>query len=100
MPGKERGQQKKFIGTVFSDRAEKTRSIIVEQLKKDPLYGKYLRVKRKFMAHDPGNTTRRGDRVEIVSCRPLSRAKRWRISRVIQQGVIPAKDMGHQEESE
>jgi small subunit ribosomal protein S17 len=96
MLSKERGQQKKFIGTVFSDRAEKTRSIIVEQIKRDPLYGKYLRVKTKFIAHDPDNTTRSGDRVEIVSCRPLSKLKRWRITRIIQR-ANPMEDMGHQE---
>lgn len=83
MGAKERGQPKRLIGTVVSAKTDKTRSVVVEQHKKDPLYGKYIRIKRKFMAHDSNNLTHEGDRVEIVACRPVSKAKCWRVTRVL-----------------
>ena len=92
---KERGQPKRLIGTVVSAKMDKTRSVVVEQQKKDPLYGKYIRVKRTFMAHDSNNLTHEGDRVEIVACRPVSKAKCWRVTRVLRLVVAePAEQEG------
>ena len=95
---KERGQPKRLIGTVVSAKTDKTRSVVVEQQKKDPLYGKYIRVKRTFMAHDSNNLTHEGDRVEIVACRPVSKAKCWRVTRVLRLVVAePAEQEGQVE---
>jgi small subunit ribosomal protein S17 len=95
---KERGQPKRMIGTVVSAKTDKTRSVVVEQHKKDPLYGKYIRIKRKFMAHDSNNLTHEGDRVEIVACRPVSKAKCWRVTRVLRLVIAePAEQEGQVE---
>lgn len=91
---KERGQPKKMIGTIVSDKSDKTRSVIVQQQKKDPLYGKYVRIKRKFMAHDTNNLTHNGDQVEIIACRPLSKGKRWRITRVLHLAIAEHVEQG------
>ncbi len=79
-PGK-----KRFQGVVKSDKMDKTITVTVERLKRHPLYGKYLRRKSTFMAHDPHNEAREGDVVEIESTRPLSRRKRWRLLRIIRR---------------
>lgn len=95
---KERGQPKRLIGTVVSAKTDKTRSVVVEQHKKDPLYGKYIRIKRKIMAHDSNSLTHEGDRVEIVACRPVSKAKCWRVTRVLRLVVAePAEQEGQVE---
>jgi len=77
------GQAKHYEGIVVSDKMHKTRAVVVERLKKDSLYGKYVRVKAKFKAHDSNNSSHMGDKVEIISSRPISRDKRWRVARVI-----------------
>lgn len=68
---------------VVSDRMQKTVVVSVERTVMHPKYKKYLRRRSKVKAHDEGNQCRVGDRVLIVECRPLSRDKRWRVSRVI-----------------
>jgi small subunit ribosomal protein S17 len=68
-----------MTGTVISSKADKTAVIVVETVKRHPLYGKVIRVQRRFKAHDEDNSAREGDRVVIEECRPLSREKRWRI---------------------
>ncbi|MEO0587308.1 MAG: 30S ribosomal protein S17 [Planctomycetota bacterium] len=75
------------IGVVTSDKADKTRTVSVEYQQKHPKYGKFLRRQAKFHAHDEKNESRTGDRVEIASCRPLSKTKTWRIVRVVEEGV-------------
>jgi len=73
-------------GVVQSDKMDKTVTVAVTSLVKHPLYGKYIHRVRKHMAHDPQNTAREGDLVEIESTRPLSRRKRWRVVRVVRRG--------------
>ena len=75
----ERGLRKTRVGVVVSDRMDK--SVIVEVLRtvKHPLYGKYVRRRTRFMAHDERNEFRPGDKVRIVETRPISRRKRWRV---------------------
>jgi small subunit ribosomal protein S17 len=70
---------------VKSDKMDKTITVTVERLVKHPRYGKYVRRKSTFMAHNPHNTAREGDLVEIESTRPLSRRKRWRLVRVVRR---------------
>jgi len=80
-----RGLPKERSGVVVSDRMQKTVVVSVERTVMHPKYKKYLRRRTKFKVHDEGNQCRVGDRVLIVECRPLSRDKRWRVSRVIER---------------
>jgi small subunit ribosomal protein S17 len=77
--------KKRAQGVVRSDKMDKTVTVTVERLVKAPLYGKYVRRRSTFMAHNPHNTARAGDLVEIESTRPLSRRKRWRVVRILRR---------------
>jgi len=79
----ERNSRKVFEGVVVSDRMNKTRVVSVARIYRDPLYEKTIRSNKKYYAHDEANESKTGDRVEIVATRPLSRLKRWRISKII-----------------
>jgi small subunit ribosomal protein S17 len=63
---------------------EKTVVVAVETLVRHPLYGKIMRRTSKFKAHDEENSAKQGDVVEIMETRPLSREKRWRVSRIVE----------------
>jgi len=70
---------------VVSDKMDKTVVVAIETLVRHPLYGRIVRRTSKFKAHDEGNECGVGDVVEIVETRPLSREKRWRVSRVVEK---------------
>ncbi|MDR1486484.1 MAG: 30S ribosomal protein S17 [Deltaproteobacteria bacterium] len=72
-----------MTGVVVSDKMDKTVVVLVNRLVKHPIYKKYIRRRAKFMAHDELNTARLGDTVEIIQSRPLSRLKRWRLTKVV-----------------
>jgi len=74
-------------GVVVSSAMDKTAIVQVDRLVSHPLYGKYIRKSAKFMAHDPENICTVGDKVLIEECRPLSKNKRWRLCKVIEQAV-------------
>jgi small subunit ribosomal protein S17 len=74
-------------GIVVSDKMQKSVVVAVERQVRDPLYGKILRRTSKFMAHDEEDVAKAGDRVEITETRPMSRRKRWRVTRVIKRAV-------------
>ncbi len=82
---KPRGIQKTMVGTVVSDRMEKTRVVLVQRLVKHPLYQKYIRKRTRYKVHDEKSACRLGDRVLIVETRPLSREKRWRVKEVLER---------------
>lgn len=84
---KKRGKSRQLIGTVVSDKMDKTIVVLVERLVKHRLYLKYVRRRAKFSAHDEGNNCRIGDKVLITESRPLSKTKRWRVSQVIEKAV-------------
>jgi small subunit ribosomal protein S17 len=84
-PATPRGGRKTLVGKVVSDKMEKTAVVAVENLVRHPLYGKIVRRTNRFKAHNENNDAREGDTVEITETRPLSREKRWRISRVIER---------------
>ena len=75
-------------GTVVSNKAEKTISVMVERRIKHPLYGKYIRKSTKFSAHDEKNECSEGDKVVIEECRPLSKNKSWRLVKVVDKAVV------------
>ena len=79
------GQRKHRSGVVFSNKMDKTVVVIVERLVKHPKYKKYLRVRKKFKAHDETNACNVGDRVEIIETRPLSREKRWAVLSIVKK---------------
>ncbi len=80
-----RGVRKDRIGTVVSDRMDKTVVVAIEIIKQHPLYGRRVRRTRRFKAHDEQNQCKKGDRVLIVETRPLSREKRWRVAEIIER---------------
>ncbi len=80
--------RKQFIGIVVSDKMDKTVVVMVERLVKHPLYKKYIRRRRKFMAHDAENACRAGDKVLIEETRPLSRHKRWRVRQILERAKV------------
>lgn len=79
---------RRFIGTVVSAKMAKTVVVEVVRQMVHPRYGRRLRVRRRFPAHDEGGDYRVGDRVEIVETRPLSRTKRWRVTRKVEGRAV------------
>jgi small subunit ribosomal protein S17 len=85
----ERGRRRILVGTVVSDKMDKTVVVRVERLVKDLRYKKYVRRYTRFLAHDEANDCNIGDRVRIVEHRPLSKRKRWMVKETVvrAQGV-------------
>lgn len=71
------------VGLVDSDKRDKTRRVVVEFLARHPKYGKYIRKRTVLHVHDERNESRRGDRVEVAECRPVSKTKSWELVRVV-----------------
>lgn len=80
-------RRRRLTGRVVSDKMEKTVVVQVERLQRHPRYGKVLRVRKKYKAHDEENACSVGDMVSIVESRPLSREKRWRVEEVLKHGA-------------
>ena len=80
-----RANRKVRMGTVSSDKMEKTITVSVETVKQHPLYKKTIRTSKKYMAHDENNEARTGDVVKIVETRPLSKNKRWRLVEIVRK---------------
>jgi small subunit ribosomal protein S17 len=85
-----RKHRKTEVGVVASDKMNKTRRVVVERLVPHPKYGKMLRRRTVCYAHDETNESHRGDLVEIMETRPLSKLKRWRIVRIVRKGAQQA----------
>lgn len=85
MANSERGNTKALTGVVVSDKMEKTVVVRVERLVKHMIYKKYVRRRANYMVHDEANDCSVGDTVLIRQCRPMSRHKRWRISKVLER---------------
>ena len=80
-----RSDRKTRVGTVVSDRMDRTVVVAVERRVPHPLYGKQVVRTKKYYAHDEENAAHTGDRVRIAETRPLSKLKRWRLVEVIEQ---------------
>ena len=78
-------KRRTLIGTVTSDKMDKTVTVIVESYKSHPLYGKRVKTSKKYKAHDEKNTAKAGDKVLISETRPLSATKRFRLVEVIEK---------------
>ena len=81
----ERAMRKVRIGSVVSDKMEKTIVVAVVDLVRHPLYGKTIKQTKRFKAHDEENTCRIGDTVKIMETRPLSKDKRWRVVEILER---------------
>lgn len=68
-----------LIGTVVSDKTDKTVTVLVERKVKHPLYGKIIRRSKKYHAHDEDNAYRTGERVRIEETKPISKTKTWKV---------------------
>jgi len=82
-----KSNKKTLVGTVVSDKMDKTVVVRTERRFKHKLYGKYLRRNTQYMAHDPAESAGIGDRILIQECRPLSKHKRWRVIKVVEKAV-------------
>jgi small subunit ribosomal protein S17 len=81
----ERGRRKTRVGTVVSDKMDKTIVVMVERRYAHPLYGKQVTRSKKYHAHDETNDANIGDTVRIMETRPLSKLKRWRVAEVVER---------------
>jgi small subunit ribosomal protein S17 len=81
-------QEKLQLGTVVSNKMDKTVVVRIDRHKRHRLYGKTIRVTRRYKAHDELNECRLGDIVKISETRPLSRDKRWRVVEVVVKGDV------------
>lgn len=81
----ERNSRKVRVGTVVSDKMDKTVVVAIEDNVKHPLYGKIIKRTYKLKAHDENNECSVGDKVKVMETRPLSRDKRWRLVEVVEK---------------
>jgi small subunit ribosomal protein S17 len=79
----ERNHRKERIGVVVSDKMNKSVVVNVERQLMHPIYGRTVRIKKRYVAHDETNDCKVGDTVKITETRPLSKTKRWRIVEVL-----------------
>ncbi|MEZ7978687.1 MAG: 30S ribosomal protein S17 [Myxococcota bacterium] len=83
----ERGSRRTLVGTVVSNKMDKTVVVRVERLVQDLRYKKYIRRYSRFMAHDESNECTEGDQVQIIEHRPLSKRKRWKVQETLEKAT-------------
>ena len=84
----EKKRTHELLGTVVSDKCDKTITVLVETYKKDPLYGKRVKYSKKYAAHDEKNEAKIGDVVRIAETRPLSKNKHFRLVEIVEKAII------------
>lgn len=84
----ERNSRKVYVGRVVSDKMDKTITVLIETYKNHKLYGKRVKYSKKLKAHDENNQAKIGDIVEIMETRPLSKDKRFRLVKIVEEAVI------------
>lgn len=84
---KRQRHKKQIVGEVVSNKMDKTVIILSENLVKHSLYHKYIRKRTKYAAHDESNACQIGDKVMITESKPLSKMKRWRVSKIVEKAV-------------
>lgn len=77
--------RKRFTGTVTSDKMDKTRVVAVVDLKKHPIYGKFVKTRKKYKVHDANNDSHVGDKIMIEECRPISKTVRWNLVDIVEK---------------
>ena len=81
----ERDLRKTRVGVVTSNKMNKTVAVTVERKLRHPIYGKFVKKTKSFMAHDENNDCSIGDVVKIMETRPMSKLKRWRLVEIIER---------------
>lgn len=81
----ERNSRKEIIGKVTSNKMEKSIVVSIERKIKHPLYGKFLKKTKKYVAHDEKNECNEGDIVQLMETRPMSKSKRWRLVKIVEK---------------
>ena len=84
----DRNLRKVMVGTVVSDKMDKTVVVAVKSSVSHPMYGKTVKTTYKLKAHDENNECHVGDKVRVMETRPLSKDKRWRVVEVMEKAVI------------
>ncbi len=79
---------RELLGTVVSDKNDKTITVLVETYKVDSLYGKRVKYSKKYAVHDEKNEAKIGDKVRIVETRPLSKMKHYRLVEIVEKAII------------
>jgi small subunit ribosomal protein S17 len=79
------GSARRLTGRVVSDKMSKTVTVLVERRVKHPLYGKVMIRSKKYHAHDENDEFHEGDLVTIEECRPLSRTKAWKVTKLVEK---------------
>ncbi|MBI3013613.1 MAG: 30S ribosomal protein S17 [Candidatus Tectomicrobia bacterium] len=92
MRGPER--RKVRVGLVISDKMDKTVVVSVQRQYQHPVYQRVVRQTKKYKVHDDENRCRVGDKVRIVETRPLSKEKRWRVTKVLERATVLAPVQG------
>ncbi|OGQ92551.1 MAG: 30S ribosomal protein S17 [Deltaproteobacteria bacterium RIFOXYA12_FULL_61_11] len=82
-------KKKTLIGTVTSNKMDKSCVVTISRKFKHARYGKFITRSRSFMAHDEANQVQVGDVVEIIETRPLSKCKTWRVTKVVKKNELP-----------
>ena len=82
---KQPANKRTLSGRVVSDKMAKTVTVLIERRVKHPLYGKYVTRTKKYHAHDENGECHEGDMVEIEECRPISRTKAWRVTKLLEK---------------
>lgn len=77
-----------LVGTVVSDKADKTIVVAVQTRKTHPVYKKQYTVTKRFAGHDDKNEAKQGDRVELTECRPISASKRFTLTKILSKGSV------------
>jgi small subunit ribosomal protein S17 len=80
-------QRKRLIGQVVSNKMDKTVVIVVRRTRQHPLYGKVIRVSKRYKAHDENNECKLGDSVRIIESQPYSKDKHWRVEAILQRAA-------------
>ena len=84
----ERNLRKVLVGTVKSDKMDKTVVVAVETNVKHPVYGKIVKRTYTLKAHDEENQCKIGDKVKVMETRPLSKDKRWRVVEIVEKAIV------------
>ena len=77
--------KKQRVGVVTSNKMDKTIAVLVERRIQHPIYGKFVKKSKKFIAHDANNDCNIGDKVRIIESRPLSKRKRWNLVEILER---------------
>ena len=95
MPKAQTGHRQQKVGTVVSNKMNKTIVVAVETLKKHRIYKRTYKQTKRFHAHDEENTCQIGDIVRIEETRPLSKMKRWRLVEILRRssGIVPVEEL-------